>query len=131
MPMTENSYLIALALLEQGDRRLMPLGGRSLKKPMFDIIENREFAESIALELLVRILQRSCDGEIRRIAGDKSLLLVDMPLSLMQERLPLIKRDWIQSGNTENLLLELQKCSLGIWSLDFKRYEGIRFVNCK
>ena len=128
--MTDNPYLIALALIEQGNRRFMPLGGKALKEPISDILENKELAESISLELLVRVFQRSDDGALRRSGGNQSLLLVQMSLQLMQERLPLIKENWIKSGNKEVLFIELEKCSNGIWSLDFKRYEGIKFVDC-
>ena len=40
--MTVNPYLIALALVDQNGKRLMPLGGKALKEPIDDLIENND-----------------------------------------------------------------------------------------
>ncbi len=127
--MAQNPYLIAIALIEQDGKRSMPLGGKSIPSPIYDIENSCQLAEAISLELLVRVMQRSEKGLLRRIAGDKSLLLIQMPFDSMQEKLPLYKAAWIKSGNTEVFLEQLRKFTSGIWILDFQRYEGISFIN--
>ena len=128
--MNELPYLIAIALVEQGNKRIMPIGGRSLK----NFIDTNDFpnetASLISLELLVRLLQRSEEQSIRRAAEENSFLIAQIPIEAIQNQIPLLKREWILSGDTEKLILEMNILAKGLWFLNFVRYEGIKFVRC-
>tara|TARA_Y100001968_G_scaffold324496_1_gene363974 strand:+ start:37861 stop:38250 length:390 start_codon:yes stop_codon:yes gene_type:complete len=125
--MTVSPYLIAISLVEEGNKRAMPLGGKSLKslvKKNEDPPEN--LVNQIALELCLRLLQKSDQNFIKRSAGDNSFLIVQIPLKQMNEELPLLKSRWLKSGDTKNFISEIKKCSLDIWKMNFVRYEGIK-----
>ena len=124
--MSEFSYLVAIALIEQSGNRLMPLGGKSLKAPLS--IDNRinEDVKTITLELLLRVMERTEEATVRRINSEESLLLLEISMEIMQTKLPILKAEWIQTGNTEIFLKELKKICNGIWSLNFIRYEGLK-----
>ncbi len=119
-------YLVAIALIQDGGERAMPLGGKSLKKDL-----NNEFPESLAklisLELMMRVFQRSEHKSIKRLAGVNSLLLIEISLDKMQEKLPILKSEWINSGDNQVFLSKLQLITSRIWALDFVRYEGLKF----
>ncbi len=125
--MSDYPYLIAIALIEQDGKRLMPLGGKSLKNSLGPEEDPGPFGESIALELLVRVMQRSDDNSLKRAEEENSLLLLEMPIDSMQENLPSIKSKWIEAGDFNKLLFELKRFCSGIWRLKFVRYEGIYF----
>ena len=76
--MKEHPYLIALALIEGQGNRAMPLGGKSLKETSKLNYEPGDLGEKLSLQLLLRVLQRSEDSYLRRAAGDKSLLLIQI-----------------------------------------------------
>ena len=120
-------YLVSLALIEQDGNRLMPLGGKSLKTTITSIEEIKTEAESISLELLTRILERTKDGSIKRANADQSLLLIEIPLEVMQKQLPLLKSDWIKTGNSGLFIEQISNHCNKIWTLNFVRYEGISF----
>lgn len=115
--MADAPYLIALALLEQGGERAMPLQGQSLREPLAAGGDPAEVGRRQALELLVRVWQRSDGGPLSRAAGEHSLLLLTVPIEALQEQLPALKARWIASGDTPTLLLELQALAGGLWSL--------------
>lgn len=125
--MIEYPYLIALALIEQEGKRLMPLGGKSLKEEIKLEEDPVEIAETLVKELLLRIFQRSEDGSLRRASGDRSLLLIQVPMLEMQGQIPLLKSKWIESGDDEKLCSELIDICQGVWSLTFSRNEGTKF----
>ncbi len=125
--MNEHLYLIALALIEQEGKRFMPLGGKSINKFIDTKNDPGVTGEALASELLLRVFQKSESGWIRRINGDKSLLLIQLPMELMQEKIPLIKSRWIKSGDNEKLMAELQSICNGIWSAVFNREDGLIF----
>ena len=126
--MDEFPYLIAIALIEQEGKRSMPFGGKSLKKFTALGSDNPGArGESIALELLLRLMQRTEEGSLRRAAGDRSLLLVEMPMTAMQEKLPSIKAEWLDNGDTERFLSQLKELSQGLWRLSFVKYQGLSF----
>ena len=81
------------------------------------------------MELLVRVLERSEQGPLKRAAQKNSFLLVQMSLEVMQETFPLLKAAWIESGDSQAFLQKLKNLSDGIWNLNFKRYEGIKFLS--
>ena len=123
--MTTSSYLIALGLIEQNGQRAMPLGGKSLTNPSKKKSTPLENGEGIAFELLLRIMQRSEEKPLRRVAGNKSLLLLEIPMDVMQDQLPSIKAEWIEQGDSPKLISKLKDLSIGIWAIDFIKYEGI------
>ena len=115
--MADAPYLIAFALLQQDGRRAMPLQGKSLKAAIGSGADPGEVGCAQALELLLRIWQRSAEGPLQRAAGDSSLLLAEVPIEALQSALPQIKSNWINSGDADALLAELRQLAGGIWSL--------------
>jgi len=118
--MADAPYLIALALVEQRGQRAMPLQGRSLAQAVPADGDPAEEGSQQALELLMRIWQRSEEAPLRRAAGERSLLLVEVPLAALQDDLPAIKASWLNSGDTAALLSALAALGGGIWSLELE-----------
>lgn len=125
--MVDAPYLIALALVEIDGRRALPLNGRSLPAAQAEAADPGELGRNLALELLLRLWERSEEGGMRRVAGSQSLLLLQMPLELMSERIPQLKATWLSGGDTEALLSGLQQISSRGWRLEVARGEPIRF----
>lgn len=126
--MAESPYLVALALVEFAGRRALPLTGRSLPASAAEASDPGETGRSLALELLLRLWQRSEEGSLQRAAGDASLLLVEMPLDVMTEQLPRIKADWIASGETAALLSGLDALATKGWKISIAKYEPVSFL---
>ena len=104
LEMSENLYLLALALIDQEGKRFMPLGGKSISK-FIDPSSNPGIAgEGLASDLLLRVFQKSESGSLRRSNGDQSLLLIQLPMELMQERIPIIKAQWINTGDNKKFI---------------------------
>ena len=118
-----NQYLVGLALIEQDGRRIMPLGGKTIKEHAQD---DNFTIEKIALEILLRLIQRSEGKPIRRINGEESLIIIQIEFENMQKNLPALKQVWIKSGDSKIFLQELKKISLRVWSMNYIRYEGIK-----
>jgi hypothetical protein len=110
-------YLLVLALLEQDGRRAMPLQGRSLRAPIAAGAEPEEEGRRLALELLLRVWQRSETAPLRRAAAEQSLLIVEVPIEALQEQVPALKARWITDGDTHSLLSGLAALGGGLWSL--------------
>ena len=125
--MSDPLYLLALALIDQEGKRFMPLGGKSISKFIDPNSNPGVTGEGLALDLLLRVFQKSESGRLRRSNGDKSLLLIQLPMELMQERIPIIKAQWINTGDNEKLMAELQIICNGIWSAVFNREDGLNF----
>lgn len=125
--MADAPYLIAFALLQQDGRRAMPLQGKSLKAAIEPGTDPAELGCSQALELLLRIWQRSDEGPLQRAAAGSSLLLAEVPIEALQSVLPQIKSNWINSGDTDALLAELRQLAGGIWSLAVEQRGPLRF----
>ena len=119
-------YLVALALINQQGDRLMPIGGKSLKESIDPNNVLKSKYESIALELLLRIFERTDELPNKRENGDNSLLLIQIPIESMQKMLPSLKHTWIKSGDTRIFLTDLNKICDHIWALNFVRYEGLK-----
>jgi hypothetical protein len=126
--MAESPYLVALALVEFAGRRALPLTGKSLSMAAAEASDPGETGRSLALELLLRLWQRSEEGPLQRAAGDVSLLLVEMPLDKMTEQLPRLKADWILDGDTAALLAGLEALAMRGWRVAFAKYEPVRFI---
>ncbi len=125
--MSEFPYLVAIGLIEQEGRRSMPLGGKSLRQPIHKGEIPKDIGETIAFELLVRIMQRSEKKPLRCVAEEKSLLLTAIPIEIMQKQLPSLKSEWIALGDTYKFISKLNQLSIGIWSIKFIKYEGVNF----
>ena len=101
--MADTPYLVVLALIETPEGRALPIAGRSQKAPAPEGEAPKELGHALALELLLRVWQRSDDGALKRAAGLDSLLLVELPMERLPEDLPQIKANWLNSG--ENVAL--------------------------
>lgn len=86
--MADAPYFVALALVEFAGKRALPLTGKSQSAQAADPGDD---GRTLALELLLRLWQRSEEGPLQPAAREASLLLVELPLELMSEQLPLLK----------------------------------------
>jgi hypothetical protein len=127
LTMAETSYLIALAFLEQNGKRALPLAGRSLPAAATGGEDPGEEGRGLALELLLRVWQRSDQGALRRAAGDASLLLVVMSMESMNAQLPGLKAAWITEGDTEAALQRLQALASRAWTVTIAKYEPVSY----
>ena len=127
--MADSPYLVAIALVEIGGKRAMPLAGRSQKpKVSKDEIPN-ELAYTLVLELLIRVLQRSELSALKRAAGMRTILVVELPLEVFPEIFPKIKSYWLSSGDTDRFITALQKISFRAWSVDVpEKYKGTQMI---
>lgn len=126
--MADAPYLVALALVQQEDQRLLPLTGKSCSAAAAEAADPGEEGRTLALELLLRLWQRSDGGALRRAAGDDSLLLVELPMEVMTEQVPLLKASWLSGGETAALLDGLRSYSSRGWRLTIAKYEPVTFV---
>jgi len=126
--MAESPYLIALALLEQDGRRAMPLQGRSLREPLPGGNDPGEVGCRQALELLVRVWQRSDNGPLRRAAGDTSLLLAEVPMAALMDPMPALTAQSLNSGDTAAFTRELLALGGGVWRLGLEQRGPLQFT---
>ncbi|MDA0257595.1 MAG: hypothetical protein O2972_02765 [Cyanobacteria bacterium] len=123
--MADRPYLIALALLDQGGIRAMPLSGRS-QATIAPAGEAPELlGKALALELLLRVWQRSDDGALQRAASGQSLLLVELPMERLPEDLPQLKADWLNSGDNAGFQAALQRISIRAWSVSIEKFKPV------
>ncbi|MEB3324006.1 MAG: hypothetical protein ACKOPT_04825 [Cyanobium sp.] len=125
--MAESPYLVALALLDLGGKRALPLAGRSLPASAAEASDPGDAGRTLALELLLRLWQRSDEGPLQRAAGENSLLLVEIPLDLMSDQLPLLKANWIAEGDTAEFLEKLAGLAGRGWRIVFTKYEPVGY----
>ena len=128
MVMAEAPYLVALALLEQGGTRALPLNGKSLAAAAAAAADPGDDGRTLVLELLLRLWQRSEEGALRRAAGEGSLLLVELPLEALQELLPRLKARWVGGGDSTDFHAELAALAIRGWRVSIARYEPVRFT---
>ena len=122
--MANAPYLVALALVELDGKRALPLTGKSQSATANDPGDD---GRTLALELLLRLWQRS-DGEpLQRAAGDSSLLLIEIPLDVMSEQLPLLKASWLASGDTAAFETSLKALVIRGWRMGIAKYEPVSF----
>ena len=126
--MADAPYLVALALVEIADKRALPLTGKSQPAAAADAADPGDSGRTLALELLLRLWQRSDEGHLQRAAGELSLLLLELPLDVMSEQLPLLKANWIAGGDTEALLVSLQEIATRGWRISISKYEPVSFI---
>ncbi len=120
-------YLIAIALFEQKGKRSMPLAGKSLKASLDSDLCPGDFGETLIRDLLIRVFQRTELAALRRAAGDWSLLLIQIQMEVMQEHLPTLKSEWIESGDTSKFFCSLNELCSGVWSVTFLKHEGVQY----
>ena len=126
--MADSPYLIAVALVTVDGRRALPLTGKSQGAAAAEASDPGEAGLNLALELLLRVWQRSDEGSVQRAAGDASLLLLELPLDVMSERLPQLKANWIAGGETAALLSGLEALVTRGWRVEIAKYEPVRFI---
>jgi len=125
--MADAPYLIAMALLDQGGIRAMPLQGKSLREPLPADGDPGEVGRQQALDLLVRVWQRSDEGPLARAGGDQSLLVAAVPIEAFQEDLPALKAQWLNSGDTAALVTGLAALGSGVWSLNLESRQPLAY----
>lgn len=126
--MADAPYLIALAFLEQQGERALPLQGKSLRQAIAADGDPGETGERLAYELLLRIWQRSDQGPLQRSQHEHSLLLVQVPIEALQDRLPSLKAAWIRTGDGPALLRELAATGSGLWRLELPHRQAPQFI---
>ena len=125
--MEENKYLIAIALAEQNNKRIMPLGGKTFKKVEESSQAKEKEAEKIILDLLLRLFKKATEGNLKISKNDYGLLLAEISFERMQKYLPIIKSNWVNSGDTVELINKLKTICTNLWSIQHEKHEGIIF----
>ena len=129
--MEEQKYLIAIALAEQKNKRLMPLGGKTCTGVDNLSQSSKKEAEKIILDLLLRIFQRTTEGSLKISNDETGLLLAEISFESMHNNIPVIKSNWINSGDTDTLIEKLKSICSNLWSIKFQKHEGIIFNDLK
>ena len=125
--MEEQKYVIAIALAEQNNKRLMPLGGKTFAGVDTLSQSSKKEVEKIILDLLLRLFQRSTEGSLK-ISNDKTyLLLAEISFESMHKNIPVLKSNWINTGDTDKLIDKLKSICSNLWSVQYKKHEGIKF----
>ena len=125
--MEEQKYLIAIALAEQNNKRIMPLGGKTFGGVDSENQTPKKEAEKILLDLLLRLYKRTNEGDLKASNDETGLLLAEISFKNMQSNLPIIKSNWINKGNTDAFIEELNSICSNLWSIQYKKHEGIMF----
>jgi len=125
LPMAETPYLVALALIEQGGARALPLAGRSLKAEEAAADQPTQAAHGLALELLLRVWQRSDNGVLKRACGEESLLLVELAMERLPEDLPALKAAWLRTGDSEAFRAGLQAMCGRAWTMSIAKFQPV------
>jgi len=127
--MEEQKYVIAIALAEQNNKRLMPLGGKTCAGVDTLSQSSKKEVEKIILDLLLRLFQKSTEGSLK-ISNDKiGLLLAEISFESMNKNIPVIKSNWINTGDTDKLIEKLKSICSNLWSIQYKKHEGIMFYD--
>jgi len=127
--MEEQKYVIAIALAEQNNKRLMPLGGKTFTGVDILSQSSKKEVEKIILDLLLRLFQRTTEGSLKISNDETGLLLAEMSFESMNDNIPVIKSNWIKSGETDILIEKLKSICSNLWSVQFKKHEGIMFFD--
>jgi len=126
--MADAPYLVALALVEQEGRRALPLTGRSLPAEAV-AAEPTTIAHALALELLLRLWQRSDECPLQRACGVESLLVVELPMEALSEALPNLKAAWLNSGDVEAFQRGLRAICGRAWTLSIAKFEPVTLTS--
>ena len=54
--------------------------------------------------------------------------MLELPLDVMSEQLPLLKANWISGGETEALLGSLRNLVIRGWRISIAKYEPVSFI---
>ena len=76
--MDEQKYVIAIALAEQKNKRLMPLGGKTFSGVDTLSQSSKKEVEKIILDLLLRLFQRTTEGSLKISNDETGLLLAEI-----------------------------------------------------
>jgi hypothetical protein len=132
--MADAPYLVALALVALDGKRALPLTGKTQSAAAASAPAENDPANdpgvdgrTLALELLLQLWQRSDGGPLQRAAADNSLLLIEIPLDVMSEQLPLLKASWLASGDTAAFEASLKALVIRGWRLGIAKYEPVSF----
>ena len=125
--MEEQKYVIAIALAEQNNKRLMPLGGKTFSGVDTLSQSSKTEVEKIILDLLLRLFQRTTEGSLKISNDNTGLLLAEISFESMHKNIPVIKSNWINNGDTDTLIEKLKSICSKLWSVKFKKHEGIMF----
>lgn len=111
----------------------MPLGGRSLPKDATkeDAGGRAQIASELALELLLRIWQRSDQGPLQREAGLGSLLLAELGMKHLPEDLPRLKAAWLTTGDSQTFRRGLLAITSRCWSVSVAKLSQLRSQHLK
>ena len=123
--MADSPYLIALALFDQDGRRAMPLAGKSQVAVAAEGDAPEQLGKELALDLLLRVWQRSDDGPLQRAAAVDSLLLVELPMERLPEDVPRLKADWLNTGDTAAFKAGLQAFSPRAWTVSIEKFKPV------
>lgn len=126
--MADAPYLVALALVESDGRRSLPLTGKTAPPTVVEAADPGETGRTLALELLLRLWQRSDEGALQRAGGDQSLLLVELPMVALMDQLPVLKANWVSGGDTAVFLQGLSALALRAWRIQFTKQEPVGFI---
>jgi len=107
--MDEQKYVIAIALAEQNNKRLMPLGGKTFSGVDTLSQSTKKEVEKIILDLLLRIFQRTTEGSLKISNNETGLLLAEISFESMHNNIPVIKSNWINNGDTDTLIEKLKR----------------------
>ena len=127
--MGEHKYLIAIALAEQNNQRIMPIGGKTIAIGVSNKTFPKKESEKIILDLLLRLFKRSSESELKISEKDTGLFVAEISIDDMQKHIPIIKANWINNGNTNELLIRLTSICSQLWSINYKKYEGMVFTS--
>tara|TARA_B100000214_G_scaffold100559_1_gene70180 strand:+ start:1773 stop:2177 length:405 start_codon:yes stop_codon:yes gene_type:complete len=127
--MEEQKYLIAIAIAEENNKRIMPIGGKTYAGVDPESEVPRKEAEKILLDLLLRLFKRASEGNMKVSNEETGLLLAEISFENMQSKLPIIKSNWINTGNTEDLLKKLNSICSQLWSIQYRKHEGMVFTD--
>ena len=125
--MANAPYLVALALVELDGKRALPLTGKTQSAAGAEANDPGDDGRTLALELLLRLWQRSDEGPLQRAAAHNSLLLIEIPLEVMSEQLPLLKASWLASGDTAAFEASLLALVIRGWRIGIAKYEPVSF----
>ena len=129
--MEEQKYVIAIALAEQNNKRIMPLGGKTFSGVDTLSQSSIKEVEKIILDLLLRLFQRTTEGSLKISNDETGLLLAEISFESMHNNIPLIKSNWINTGDTDTLIEKLKSICSNLWSVKFQKHEGIMFNDLK
>lgn len=126
--MADAPYLVALALVDSAGQRSLPLTGKTAPATVVEAADPGETGRTLALELLLRLWQRSDAAPLQRAAGDQSLLLVELPMVALMDQLPVLKANWVAGGETAVFLEGLAELTLRAWRIQFSKQEPLAFL---